>query len=189
MRRQWAYLIGLALGDGNLSNPNGRAVRLRITCDARYPRIAKDILRTLRLLFPDNSVSIVRNPSKDTFYNISVYSNTLREWMPWRVNYGTKELQNAHVPEWIVKSKTYSRECIRGLLQTDGSIYSDRGYLMVNFCNNVEALANDMMNMLTLHGFRPRLSKTGTPNGKIKYTVRVARDADKLVRRLNLYKK
>jgi len=33
-----AYIVGLALGDGNLSNPNGRAVRLRITCDKKYPQ-------------------------------------------------------------------------------------------------------------------------------------------------------
>ena len=32
-----AYVIGLALGDGNLSNPNGKATRLRITCDKKYP--------------------------------------------------------------------------------------------------------------------------------------------------------
>jgi hypothetical protein len=36
-----AYVIGLAIGDGNLSNPSGRAVRLRSgrvpcgPCDAR----------------------------------------------------------------------------------------------------------------------------------------------------------
>ena len=32
-----AYVIGLALGDGNLSKPGPRAVRLRISCDNKYP--------------------------------------------------------------------------------------------------------------------------------------------------------
>jgi hypothetical protein len=36
-----AYVLGLAIGDGNLSNPNGRAVRLRITCDTKYPILIK----------------------------------------------------------------------------------------------------------------------------------------------------
>lgn len=31
-----AYIIGVAIGDGNLSNSNGRAVRLRVTCDNKY---------------------------------------------------------------------------------------------------------------------------------------------------------
>jgi len=42
-----AYVVGVALGDGNLSNPNGRATRLRITCDAKYPRLARKIARSL----------------------------------------------------------------------------------------------------------------------------------------------
>lgn len=34
-----AYVIGVAIGDGNLSNPNGRAVRLRVTWDTKYPAL------------------------------------------------------------------------------------------------------------------------------------------------------
>jgi hypothetical protein len=37
-----AYVIGLAIGDGNLSNPSGRAVRLRITCDRGVARLEGD---------------------------------------------------------------------------------------------------------------------------------------------------
>jgi hypothetical protein len=45
-RQLQAYVIGLAIGGGNLSNPNGRAVRLRITCDTKYPAlIARIFLR------------------------------------------------------------------------------------------------------------------------------------------------
>jgi hypothetical protein len=41
-----AYIIGVALGDGDLSNPNGRAVRLRITCDKKYPRLIEHVAKT-----------------------------------------------------------------------------------------------------------------------------------------------
>lgn len=34
-KRNLAYVIGIAFGDGNLSNPNGRAVRLRVSCDKK----------------------------------------------------------------------------------------------------------------------------------------------------------
>ena len=44
-----AYIIGVALGDGNLSNPNGRAVRLRITCDIKYPKIISEIQKKLNI--------------------------------------------------------------------------------------------------------------------------------------------
>src|SRR3989344_4325096 len=52
-----AYVVGIALGDGNLSNPNGRAVRLRITCDKKYPYLIKKIEKALRVVAPQNKVS------------------------------------------------------------------------------------------------------------------------------------
>ena len=53
-----AYIIGLAIGDGNLSNPNGRAVRLRITCDNKYPGLIDRIARSLQKLLPKNKVGL-----------------------------------------------------------------------------------------------------------------------------------
>ena len=43
VKNNLAYIIGIALGDGNLSNPNKRAVRLRITCDTGYPGLIENI--------------------------------------------------------------------------------------------------------------------------------------------------
>jgi len=54
-----AYLIGVALGDGNLSNPNGRATRLRITCDKKYPLLLNNIIVSLKKLLPENKVTII----------------------------------------------------------------------------------------------------------------------------------
>ena len=68
-----AYIIGVALGDGNLSNPNGRAIRLRVTCDLKYPKIIERICLTIQKLFPKNKVSIVKRI--DSCCDISCYSN------------------------------------------------------------------------------------------------------------------
>jgi hypothetical protein len=70
-----SYVIGLAIGDGNLSNPNGRATRLRITCDKKYPLLIERIISSLQSLLPQNKVSIVVR--KDGCMDISVYSNHL----------------------------------------------------------------------------------------------------------------
>ncbi len=183
-----AYIIGVALGDGNLSNPNGRATRLRVTCDAKYPNLANDIISTLREIFPQNKVSVVYTPNKSTYFNISVYSNKLNEYMPWMVGRGSKLIQHARVPTWIRTHKRYSKPCLRGLLQTDGSIYQDRGYLMINFTNHVKELADDVLYMLELNGFHPTLSKTLAKSGGYKYCVRLARDSDKLIQILKLSK-
>ncbi len=105
-----AYLIGIALGDGNLSCPNGRATRLRITCDEKYPHLADEISKTLTYLFPKNTVSRIPR-LKSHCFDISVYSNKLNHWMPWRVGLGSKALQKARVPSWIRFNSSYTKAC------------------------------------------------------------------------------
>lgn len=108
--------------------------------------------------------------------------------MPWKVGMGSKFQQLARVPLWIQKSKTYSRHCLKGLLQTDGSIYRDRGYLMVNFTNHTQPLVEDVFHILETLGFRPTVSKTATKNGGLKYCVRLARNAETLIQKVGLSK-
>jgi DNA-binding transcriptional regulator WhiA len=180
-----AYLIGIALGDGNLSNPNGRAIRLRISCFSGYPKIGEEIFGVIKTLLPKNKVSIVRRPCR--CFDISVYSNKLAEWMPWEAGRGSKIEQQAHVPHWIRTNRKFSKACLRGLIQTDGCIYSDRGYPMVNFVNNIEELALDVRRMMEDLGFRPNYSKIR--NGKsFKYTVRISRDTEQFIETVGLYK-
>lgn len=188
MERCLAYIVGVALGDGNLSRPNGRATRLRVTCDARYPLLARTISSSLRELLPANAVSVIQPHSTNTYFNISVYSNKLNHWLPWKVGAGTKEEQQAQVPDWILNDLEYSKECLRGLFQTDGSIYFDRDYLMVNFCNNIQPLAENVYSMLLNIGFKPTITSTPSKRGGIKYTVRVARESQRLITEIGLFK-
>lgn len=182
-----AYVVGIALGDGNLSRPNKRATRLRVTCDANYPNIEEEIFNALRTLFPTNKVSKVRSVS-DTYFNISVYSNKLDGLMPWTTGSGSKFKQNARVPSWIHDKNIYTRSCLRGLIQTDGSIYFDRSYKMINFTNNIEDLAVDVKNMMEKLGYKPRLYTTIQRSGNPKYTVRLSKDVESFIEEISLKK-
>lgn len=182
-----AYIVGIALGDGNLSSPNGRATRLRVTCDSLYPNMAAEIMSSLKIVFPSNKVSIVDGP-RNTYFNISVYSNKLNDLMPWKVGKGSKYDQEANVPDWINGDEVYIKACLRGLIQTDGSIYKDRGYTMVNFTNNIESLATNVFNMIESLGYKPHLYTTNQRSGNPKYTVRLSKDADLFIKELGLYK-
>lgn len=170
-----AYIVGVALGDGNLSNPNGRAVRLRITCDTQYPHIRDEIVAALHELFPRNKVTLVRKSER--CFDISVYSNALSEILPWRVSMGSKFMQRAHVPDWILQSKKYSGACLRGLIQTDGSIYKDRIYTMVNFTNNTEILVRDVVHMMRTLGYQPTFHSTTSIGRNKKFTARLAKSS------------
>jgi hypothetical protein len=105
-RRLQAYVIGLAIGDGNLSNPNGRAVRLRVTCDTKYPMLIAGIASSLRDLLPDNRVSIVRG--NGNYVNVSVYSNQLEPLLGWKARGGSKHDQGVSVPHWVLSESSFS---------------------------------------------------------------------------------
>lgn len=179
-----AYIIGVAIGDGNLSNPNGRAVRLRITCDKKYPLLIEKITTSLKRLFPDNKVSLVDRAI--TFLDISIYSNDLERLLGWKAKDGSKASQNVSIPGWILKNKKYKISCIRGLIETDGSIYLDRGYKMVIFKTIISKLANDFYDAVKSLGFNPRLYKVDRGkncqlNQKTAYHIRLSTDVQKFL--------
>lgn len=179
-----AYIVGAALGDGNLSNPNHRAVRLRISCDKKYPKLLKYLNKSLQSLFPDNRVNTI---NKHGCVDVSVYSNFLPQLLGWRWDSGPKHKQNVSVPFWIKQKPIYTKECLRGLLQTDGSIYKDRGYLMVNFVNHSKNLADDVTSMMASLGYKPNVQALKTKLGT-KYTVRISKDTKKFIREVGLWK-
>lgn len=184
---QLAYIVGVALGDGNLSCPNGRASRLRITCDHKYPEIITEISDVLAYLFPNNKVGIY--PVKGANYsNISLYSNRLKEILPWENGRGTKHEQNARVPKWIMCNQNYTEHCLRGLIQTDGSIYTDRGYRMVNFTNVTEVLCDDVYSMISSLGYNPYKYKAKQKTDNYKYTIRLSKQVDSFIEKINLTK-
>lgn len=179
-----AYITGIALGDGNLSNPNGRAVRLRITCDLKYPKLIETIKENLQIIAPNNKVTLVK--TRYNCLNISCYSNDWEIVLGWRV--GDKLTQQVRVPRWIMNDTQYKTACLRGLLQTDGSMYLDRGYKMINFVNHNRHLAEDVLCMIQDLGFYPTFSAIIPTGSKSKYTVRLVKDVEKFIEHIQLLK-
>jgi len=165
-RNLQAYVIGLAIGDGNLSNPNRRAVRLRITCDKKYPILLKKIKTSIHLLLPQNKVSTV---DRKGCVDISVFSNHLEKILGWYSKGGSKFIQNVSIPNWIKESDNYKINCLKGLIETDGSIYFDRGYKMVMFSTIIPKLAADTVEIIKSLGFYPHLYKIERKNNKYNF--------------------
>lgn len=180
-----AYIIGVAIGDGNLSNPNGRAVRLRVSCDLKYKNLIISISKAIQKLLPNNKVSLV-NHGKNCI-DISCYSNKWESILSWKAGGGSKYKQRVSVPDWIKINKTHSICCLRGLFETDGCIYKDREYVMVSFVTIIPNLANDVMEMIKGLGFTPRIYKiTTTPINR--YTIRISKDAELFIKTIKLVK-
>ncbi|MCX6703515.1 MAG: hypothetical protein NTV02_02425 [Candidatus Zambryskibacteria bacterium] len=145
-----AYIIGLALDNGNLSNSNGRAVRLRITCDKKYPELYLHVQESLKKLLPNNIVSLVDRPNEGCL-DVSCYSNSLEDILGWKAKGGSKYNQDVKIPNWILEDQDFTKECLRGLVQTDGCIYTDRGYLMVNITSSITPLAENIITAIKKH--------------------------------------
>lgn len=183
-----AYVVGVAIGDGNLSNPNGRAVRLRVSCDNKYPKIIERIKKALQQLFPTNKVSIESHGQNCS--NVSCYSNKLEDFLSWEAKGGSKYKQRVSVPVWIRVNKKYTISCLRGLFETDGCIYTDRGYAMTNFVTIIPELACDVIQMIKDIGFEPRkyIIKSKIKTRKARYNIRVSKDVNLFVKTIKLKK-
>ena len=180
-----AYIVGLSLGDGNLSNPNGRAVRLRISCDKKYPILLNRIKISLEKLLPQNKVSFVNRG--ESCADVSCFSNYWENLLGWKAKNGSKIKQKVKIPTWVKENEKYSIQCLKGLIETDGSIYSDRGYKMVNFVTYIPNLANDVMDMIKSLDFKPNMQKLKISNN-IKYTIRISRNAEKFIKTVKINK-
>lgn len=175
------------MGDGNLSNPNGRAVRLRITCDKKYKKLSNKITLSLQKLLPNNKIGIVKR--KDNCLDISCYSNKLENFLGWSAKGGSKEKQEISIPDWIKRDRKYAISCLRGLFETDGSIYTDRKYLMANFVTIIPTLAKDVMEIIISLGFKPNMQLRKEQNGKIKHTIRISKNTEQFINLVKIEKK
>lgn len=186
-----AYIIGAALGDGNLSNPNGRAVKLRITCDTKYPRLIQRIKERLEIIFLQNKVSILVRPRNCV--DVIVHSNKLESLLGWNAKLGSKFSQGAHVPDWIKNDKQYVIPCLRGLFETDGSVYLDRGYLMTMFVTVIPDLAKDVASMIESIDFISHTYKINPKRGgdqKLpRYNIRVSKNVQQFIKEVGIDKR
>jgi len=180
-----AYITGVALGDGNLSNPNGRAVRLRITCDNKYPKIITKIKTAISILLPKNKISII-NRAK-TYCDISCYSNRWEDLLGWKAKNGSKYKQKVRIPNWIKNDKILTKKCLSGLLETDGSVYYDRGYCMANFVTIIPTLSNDIKELIEKIGFTANKYSIAGKNHP-RFNIRISKNTKKFLNELGAEK-
>lgn len=187
---QLAYIVGVALGDGNLSNPNGRATRLRVTCDNKYPLLIERIVGALRAILPENKVSLVEKKRSGNCTDISCYSNRWENILGWKDDKGSKFNQGVRVPRWIRQNDEYAAACLRGLIETDGCVYVDRGYTMINFTSTIPTLVDDFKFLVKKLGFvtnTARIELSG--NRKPRYTVRICKRSSDFIESIGIDKR
>jgi hypothetical protein len=133
----YAELLGLYLGDGHIARL-ARTERLRISLDARYPRIVAETAALLRRCFPTNPVGRVEADG-GTCVVVNLYNCHLSCLFPQH-GAGKKHERRILLEDWQTDAVTAAPWAfLRGCIWSDGCVFINRTgryeYLSYDFSN------------------------------------------------------
>lgn len=142
---EYAELLGLYLGDGCIVTA-GRTQRLRLSLDARYPRVVAEAQELVACCFPQNRAGVIGLDGGATAV-VSMYSSHLGCLFPQHAS-GQKHHRPILLEPWqeaLVAQAPWS--FLRGMVHSDGCFFINRTgryrYLSVDFHN----LSNDILEL------------------------------------------
>jgi hypothetical protein len=170
----YSYILGIYLGDGYINKMN-RTWRLRIFLDKRQNLVIDECIKNLKILFPDNKISIIK--TKHNYVIINLYSNKLPELFP-HLGKGEKYKRKIEFNDKQINIINYDK-LMRGLFHSDGSFYiADNKYPRYQFTNKSIDLINIFKFCMIRNGLIPKYRKR---KNKI-YDIQIQKrsDVDKL---------
>ncbi|MEK6906782.1 MAG: LAGLIDADG family homing endonuclease [Nanoarchaeota archaeon] len=165
--QELAEIIGAVLGDGHVSfhslNKGNRWIGtyvIRIAGDLEKDKdYHLNYLKPLcRKIFNLKAKEILKTKNNGRF--LDLYSKELvKLFIKMGIKPGNKIKNQSTIPKWVFKKEDYIKSCLRGLIDTDGSVFrmSKRDYNLVrmNFTNHNQTLLEDTRNAFKMLGFNP----------------------------------
>lgn len=141
-----AEFVGCLLGDGHLS-----PTQVTVTLGAK-DRYAPYVLELIYRIFRIRAKQL----SDQRGYCIIYFgSTTAVHWFRKMGLVHHKVRSQVDVPQWIMSCKQFMRAALRGLFDTDGSVYKLRWGLQISFCNRSRPLLQSVQMMLKMLDFHP----------------------------------
>ncbi len=140
-----AEMIGIILGDGNTHYEKGKKYRLRISSnrveEKKYRNYTKELMEELFNISPKSYDKSDRKGTDLTIYNKSVVEGLIEKG----IIPGDKVKNQVKVPNWVKKTERNKIGCLRGLFDTDGSVYlrNTQKSFGLNFKNGSFPLVKD----------------------------------------------
>ena len=159
-----AEFTGIMLGDGGITK-NQVTITLNRETDYDYMTYVKRLIVKLFELTPS-----FREDKKSLATNIVVSSVELVDFCKnLGLKVGNKIKQGADVPEWIKQKRKLMVVCVRGLVDTDGSVFKHKyrsngrlyKYTKIDFSSCSKPLMESVFKFLKSLGLRPRIVKDG----------------------------
>jgi intein/homing endonuclease len=165
--KELAELIGIILGDGNIWQKQGGYYYVRVCGDIVKDRdyLLNYVKPLFEKLFKKKMHSIehkrcnelfISAGDKDVVYTLKYFG----------LPSGNKKENDVGIPKWIFKSEEYLKACIRGLIDTDGSIcpITGRSYPYIWFTCGINNLRKTFRQAMEKLGFQ--LSKWNIREGR-----------------------
>lgn len=166
-----AEFVGIMMGDGGISKYQV-VVTLHHIDDLEYASYVATLIKKLfretpRIYhFPEKSVNNIVVSRRD----LVIYLHKLG------LPIGNKIRQQIDIPEWIKKDKKFSIACLRGLIDTDGCVFTHRyrvkgkwyTYKKLSFTSASEPLLQSVHTLLQTFGFHPRIAGTDARLDRVK---------------------
>ena len=147
-------LIGIYLGDGHLYK-NGLIISCG-TIDSDY--ITKYIPNLVKRVFNKESNLYFSKTSKLVQYK--VYSREIVRYLNLKFNFKLGKKKDIVIPKELFNNKENLKECIKGLVDTDGGIYRHhKNNLQLIFFNSQITLIKSLKYALESLNFNPRIGK------------------------------
>lgn len=126
-----AEFVGIILGDGGISKYQV-VITLHSEDDREYSQFVLSLIK--KLFGVDASISYRK---KDLAINLTISRRELVKFCIEKLGLkqGDKVEQQVDVPGWIKENKQYAVACARGLVDTDGSVFTHRYQVNGKFYN------------------------------------------------------
>ena len=155
-----AEFVGILLGDGGITKEQV-TVTLNSEADKQYAGYVSNLGNKL---FSDKPTVSKRKNCKAI--DIRFSGKQLVEYLVKNgLKVGDKVRQQVGVPDWIQNSKSYTKMCLRGLMDTDGGVFTHKykvngkqyAYRKICFSNRSLPLLHFVFQTLMEMGFSPKL--------------------------------
>jgi hypothetical protein len=149
-----AEFIGIMLGDGNLNRYNYQIRVCGHNINSRQ-YFFNYIMPLANKLF-DIKFNVYERPRYHQIYLVKSNKNLFYTLIKFGLVPGNKKLNNVTIPKWIFRDKKYLKACIRGLVDTDGTVcpITGRNYSYIWFKSGIPNLRNSFSKAMEILGYK-----------------------------------
>lgn len=142
-----AEFMGIMLGDGHISK--FQVIVHLGTKEKSYARYVRGLFKSL--FGVAGTIAVRRTCYRDVY----IGSILLVRWLREQGLASNKVAAQVGPPKWIFRKRSFMNAFIRGMFDTDGSVYALRYGIQIAFTNRSKPLLSALHSALTLLGYKP----------------------------------